>query len=145
MRSGESTEESSEESIDATPDVEDVQKIFGLSARDLTRGREQITLNDLKVRQLAFSMAATSGRISPTELLATGGEADARPHLAAVFPLDAAEQTASRSCSLLVHIPSFGAHHSSGEPHGRGCCQTQAIEKQGQGVQLAPAGCCCDP
>ena len=65
---------------------------------NLSRGREQITLNDLKVRQLAFSMAATSGRISPTELLATGGEADARPHLVAVSPLGAGDQTASCSC-----------------------------------------------
>ena len=81
-----------------------MQKIFGLGTRDISRSREQITLNDLKVRQLAFCMAATTGRISPTELLATGGEADARPHLHAVSPLGAGEQTASRSSSAL----SFG-------------------------------------
>ncbi|OLP73352.1 hypothetical protein AK812_SmicGene47436, partial [Symbiodinium microadriaticum] len=75
-KKSESTEESSDESADEAPDTDDLQKIFGLGTRDLSRGREQITLNDLKVRQLAFSMAATSGRISPTELLATGGEAE---------------------------------------------------------------------
>ncbi|CAE7223437.1 unnamed protein product [Symbiodinium sp. KB8] len=94
-KKSESTEESSDESADEAPDTDDLQKIFGLGTRDLSRGREQITLNDLKVRQLAFSMAATSGRISPTELLATGGEADARPHLVAVSPLGAGDQTES--------------------------------------------------
>ena len=51
-------------------------RIMALTAKDLKPGKEQITVADLSVRQVAYAIAWCQPWIVPSDMLEMGGEMD---------------------------------------------------------------------